>query len=55
MTMRAGMAFVCLTALAQTLPRPAAPFEFTLARSKGMTHLSGYKGRVVVLYVFSPN
>ena len=53
--MRAGMAFVCLTALAQTLPRPAAPFEFTLASSKGTARLSDYKGRVVVLYLFSPN
>ena len=44
-----------LTAFGQTLPRPAASFEFTLVDSKGLSRLSDYKGRTVVLYLFSPN
>ena len=45
----------CLTALAQTLPRPAAPFGFTLLGVKAPARLSEYKGRTVVLYLFTPN
>ena len=39
---------------AQAVPRVAAPFEFTLL-SSGVSRLSDYKGRVVALYLFSPD
>lgn len=42
-------------ALAQTLPRPGAAFEFTLLSTKSAARLTDYKGRVVVLYLFSPD
>jgi hypothetical protein len=51
-----GLACVGLAiASAQTLPRPAAPFEFTLLDSKAASHLADYKNRIIVLYLFSPN
>ena len=39
---------------AQTLPRPAAAFDFTLA-SGAAARVADYKGRVVALYLFTPN
>ena len=36
------------------LPRPAAPFEFSLVGG-GKARLADYKGRVVALYLFSPD
>ena len=39
--------------VAQTVPRVAGPFEFTLM-SGATARLADYKGRVVALYLFTP-
>ncbi len=46
--------FGVFVASAQTLPRPAVPFDFTMANGAA-AHLADYKGRIVALYLFSPN
>ena len=51
--MRCWLLFASLMA-AQTVPRVAAPFEFTLL-SGGPAKLADYKGRVIALYLFSPD
>ena len=53
---RTGAAVACLglaAAAAQTLPRPAAPFEFSLANETAK--VSSFKGRLSVLYLFTPD
>lgn len=53
---RATIALLYVGAAAQTLPRPAAPLEFTLISPKsGTARLVDYKGKIVVLYLFSPD
>jgi len=51
--MRYAVVLTLAIASAQTLPRPAAPFEFNLAGKTA--HLADYKGKIVALYLFSPN
>ena len=53
--MKRAVFLLGITAVAQTLPRPAAPFEFTLLSTKTAARLADYKGRSVVLYLFSPD
>jgi hypothetical protein len=54
--MKYGIAFVLgIVSSAQTLPRPAAPFEFTPADGTKVSRLADYKGRIIALYLFSPN
>ena len=54
--MKYGIALVLgIVSWAQTLPRPAAPFEFTPADGTKVSRLADYKGRIIALYLFSPN
>lgn len=54
--MRGAALVACWGALmAQTLPRPAGPLEFTLLATGAAARLTDYKNRVVALYLFSPD